>query len=96
MNLRSKKGLISGSYNPHLNSIQNHLAQLNKKFNFYSSKYENIVLLGNFNAEMTNTHMKEFCPVYNFRSLIKDPTCFKNPENPTTIGHILINHLRCF
>ena len=32
INLRSKKWLISGSYNPHLNSIQNHLVQLSKKF----------------------------------------------------------------
>ena len=30
-NLRSKKWPISGSYNPHLNSIQNHLVQLSKK-----------------------------------------------------------------
>ena len=30
------------------------------------------------------------------RSLIKDPTCFKNPEKPTTIDHILTNHLKCF
>ena len=96
INLRSKKWLISGSYNPHLNSIQNHLVQLSKKFDFYSSKYENFIVLGDFNAEMTNTHMEEFCSVYNFKSLIKDPTCFKNPEKPTTIDHILTNHPRCF
>ena len=30
-NLRSKKWPISGSYSPHLNSIQNHLVQLSKK-----------------------------------------------------------------
>ena len=32
INLRSKKWLITGSYNPHLNSIQNHLVQLSKEF----------------------------------------------------------------
>ena len=78
INLRSKKWLISGSYSPHLNSIQNHLVQLSKKFDFYSSKYENYIVLGDFNAEVTNTHMEEFCSVYNFKSLIKDPTCFRN------------------
>ena len=30
---------------------------------------------------MTNAHMEEFCSVYNFKSFIKDPTIFKNPEN---------------
>ena len=34
--------------------------------------------------------------MYNFKSLIKDSTCFKNPEKPTTIDHILTNHPRCF
>ena len=63
INLRSKKWLISGSYNPHFNSNQNHLAQVSKKVDFYSSKYENFILLGNFNAEKTNTHMEEFCSV---------------------------------
>ena len=55
--LRSKKELISGSYNPDLNSIQNHLAQLSRKFHFYSSKNENVIVLDDFNAEMTNTHI---------------------------------------
>ena len=96
INLRSKEWLISGSYNPHLNSIQNHLVQLSKKFDFYPSKYENFIVLGDFNAEMTNTHMEEFCSAYNFKILIKDPTCFKNPEKPTTIDYILTNHPNCF
>ena len=52
INLRSKKWLISGSYNSHLNSIQNHLVQLSKKFDFCSFKYENVIFLGDFNAEM--------------------------------------------
>ena len=40
--------------------------------------------------------MEEFFSVYNFTSLIKDPTCFKNPEKPIAIDHILANHPRCF
>ena len=45
---------------------------------------------------MTNTHMEEFCSLYDFKSLIKDSTCFKNPKKHTTIDHILTNHPRCF
>ena len=72
------------------------MVQLCKKFDLYSSKYENFIALGDFNAEMTNTHMEEFSSVYNFKNLIKDPTCFKNPEKPTLIDHILTNYTRCF
>ena len=63
INLRSKKWLISGSYDPHLNSIQNHLVQLSKKCDFYFSKYENFIVLGDFNKELTNTHIEEFWSV---------------------------------
>ena len=38
INLRSKKQPIAGSYNPPLNSIQSHLVQLSKMFDFHSSK----------------------------------------------------------
>ena len=79
-----------------LNSFQNHLVQRSKKFDFYSSKYENVIVLGDFNAELTNTHVEEIYSVYNFKSLIKDQTCFKNPEKLTTIDHILTNHFKCF
>ena len=46
--------------------------------------------------EWQNIHIEKFCSAYNFINLIKDPTCFKNPETPTTIVHILTNHLKCF
>ena len=41
---------------------------------------------------MTNNCLEEFCVSYNLKNLIKQPTYFKNPDNPTLIGHILINH----
>ena len=70
--------------------------QLSKKFDIYSFKYDNLIVLGDFNAEMTNTYVEEFCSVYNVKNLIKDPSCFKNPEKPTLIDHVLTNHPRCF
>ena len=47
--------------------------------------------MGDFNAEMLNSHMEQFCSVYNFKSLIKRPTSFKNPEKNTSIDHIITN-----
>ena len=52
--------------------------------------------MGNFNAEITNPHMSEFCALYNFTNLIKEPTCYKKVEKPTSINHILTNHAICF
>ena len=40
--------------------------------------------------------MKEFCDIYSFKNLIKEPTCFKNPENPKCIDLMLTNRHRSF
>ena len=96
INLRSKKWLISGSYNPNVSHIQNHTVNLSKNLDFYSSKYENFIVRGDCNAEMTNNYLAEFCASYNLKNLIKEPTCFKNIDNPTPIDHILTNHQKSF
>ena len=92
VNLRSKKWLISGSYNPNVGLIQNHTVNLSKNLDFYSSKYENFISIGDFNPEMTNSYLEEICWSYNLKNLIKQTTCSKNLENPTCIDHILANH----
>ena len=86
----------SGSYNPNVDLIQNHTVNLSKNLDVYSSNYENVIVKGDFNAEMTNNYWEEFCASYNFKNLIKQPTCFKNPDNPTLIDHILTNHPKSF
>ena len=53
-------------------------------------------MLGDFNAEMSNPHMSEFCALYNFPNLTKEPTCYKNVDKSSSIVHILTNHARCF
>ena len=40
--------------------------------------------------------MDSFCAVYHFKSLIKELTCYKNPEKPTCIDLILTNCHRQF
>ena len=39
--------------------------------------------------------MKNFCSSCCLNSLIKQPTCFKNPENPSCNELILTNKTRC-
>ena len=51
INLRNKKKwLISCSYNPKRASITNHLSTLSKCTDIYTSKYDNLIFLGDFNA----------------------------------------------
>ena len=93
MKLTSKKQkwLISCSYNPHLKSIDEHLEKLQISIDSLSSKYENLLLLGDFNCEINKSGMQDFCNSLSLKDLIKVPTCFKNPENPKCIDHMLTN-----
>ena len=52
--------------------------------------------MGDFNADMENVSLKNFCDLYNFKNLIKKPTRFKNPDNPTCIDRMLTNAYRSF
>ena len=45
---------------------------------------------------VADTTFKEFCDLCNLKTLIKEPTCFKKPENPTCIDPMLTNSHRSF
>ena len=96
INLRSKKWLIWCPSNSNDGLIQNCTINLSKNLDFYSSKYENFIVISDFNAKMTNNYMQEFCESYNITKLIKQRTWYKNLKNPTLTYHILTNHTKCF
>ena len=55
------------------------------------AKYENIIITGDFNAEISEPNLASFCTFYNFKSLISKSTCYKNPDNSSCIHLILTN-----
>ena len=69
---------------------------LSKALDTYMNKYDNILFLGDFNSETSENYLDDFCNVYNLRNIVTEPTCFKNPENPSCIDLFLINRPRCF
>ena len=50
-----------------------------------------MILIGDFNVEINQPSMKSFCDSYTLTSLIKEPTCYKNLQNPSCIDLILTN-----
>ena len=92
LNFRKKKWLLSCSYNPSKSKVISHLEYLRRSWDFYASNYDNLLLMGDFNVNTSESNMKDFCNSYGFKSLIKVPTCFKNPENPSCIDLILTNN----
>ena len=59
-------------------------------------RFDNFVLMGDFNSEIHEQRMNEFCEMYHLKNLITSPTCFKNPLNPSSIDVILTNKSRSF
>ena len=41
--------------------------------------------LDDFNTEATDTALSNFCEIYDLKNLIKDKTCFKNPNKVVLI-----------
>ena len=96
INIRKKKWLLVCMYNPNKNLISNHLKEIGKNLDNYSSKYDNFILLGDFNSEPTESAVRDFCEIYSRKNLIKDNTCFKNPSKPSCIDLIITNRPKSF
>ena len=54
------------------------------------------VLLGDFNNKPKEKNMSNFLNTYYFENIVKQKTCFKNPDRPTCIDLILTNFSRSF
>ena len=61
VNLKKKKWLLIGTYNPHKSMIKSHLDRISMQFEELHKKYENILIIGDFNSEFSEEAMNEFC-----------------------------------
>ena len=91
---RKQKWLLLGGYCNKKSNINTFLSNLGSSLDIHLSRYDNLLLLGDFNSEITEPAMKDFCETYNLKNLIDEPTCFKNPNNPSSIDLMLTNKYR--
>ena len=96
LNLRRKNWIVNCSYNPHKNNISSHLEVISGTMDIHSFNYDNFIFFRDFNVYISDKAILDFCKSYNLKSLIKQPTCFKNPENPSCIDLFLKNRPRRF
>ena len=96
LKIRKQKWLIICNYNPHKTMIKGYLEYISKEIDSDSSKYDNFLLLGDFNSEPTEEATKSLCQIYNFKNLLDKPTCYKNPTNPSCVDLIITNNPRSY
>lgn len=74
LNLRKKKWLLCCSCNPKYSQILHHLKKIGKDLDVLTSNYDNIILMGDFNAKPADAAVSDFCEIYNLKNIISEKT----------------------
>ena len=77
INLYKKKWFINCFFNSYKSNISKHLDIISRSLDTLSTKYENIVLLGNFNACVDDEALQTFRKSSSWHSLTKQPHTLK-------------------
>ena len=96
INLRRSNWLIFYNYNHYKTLVRDCSECISKEIDSLSIKYDNILLLRNFNSEPTKEAMAMFCQMHNLKSLIIEFTCYKNTNKTSCIDLIMTNRLKNF
>ena len=95
LNFRKCEWLLSKIYHPPPQFDQYFFHRLDNALDVYSN-YENILLVGDFNAEIGETCLDTFLYQHQLKNVNKELICYKNSENPSWIDFILTNNPRSF
>lgn len=55
---------------------------MSKSIDLSSTSYENFLLMRDFNADLDNAVLKDFC---NLTDLVNKATCYENQKNPSAL-----------
>ena len=59
--------------------------RLNKTLNSGLDEYKNILVMGDLNFEVNENCLNGFCNINSLKTRIRDQTCVKNLNNPSSI-----------
>ena len=90
INFRKSKWLLCGTYHPPSQPDQYFFDKFDIALDVYNN-YEKIILVGDFNAQEGEECLDTFLYQHKLTNLVKEHTCYKNPENPSSIDLILTN-----
>jgi len=95
LNLRKCKWLVLSIYRNPKQNLGYFLDEITNILDFYSNEYDNLIIMGDFNEEVTQFDMHNFISNFDLVSLLKQPTCYKS-NNGRCIDLILTNKNRSF
>ena len=68
MTVRNTKWLIVSGYNPRKVNINYFLSHVSKGIDMVLADYEHFLILGDFNAQVDEIHIKKFCDLYDLEN----------------------------
>ena len=77
-------------YHPPSQNEEYYFNYLDKALDTYSN-YEKVLLVEDFNTEITEHYIECFLYKHELRNLVKEKTCFKNMQNPSCVDLLLTN-----
>ena len=69
INLRKNKWLLFAAYNNSKTNIKTFLENIGPVLDHYMCELDNFIILGDFNSEVHEHEMKEFCETYNLKKI---------------------------
>ena len=94
--MRKAKWLIFATYLPPWQDKSYYFDNIAKALDVYGAKYENMILVGDFNTKESEQVFSDFIYEQDLYNIVSFPTCFKSVENPSTIDLFLTNRPKCF
>ena len=96
MNLRSKKLLLYFTYNLNKSLLEHYLNQIQAQLKIICKNYQHLLKMVDFNGYISERTLTTFFILCKFKNLVKESTCYKNPNNPSCIDLFLTNCARNF
>ena len=91
INLRKSKWFLLATYKPPSFSKDYYFALVNKALDAYSSKFENIILMGDFNTASSAEVIVEFLEDRELSNLVHFPIYFMSKGNSSRIDLVITN-----
>ena len=88
--MQTRNWLVLYIYRNPKQDLKYFLDELTNLIDLYSGKFENLLILGDFNESCSNNILSTFMQTFSLKSLINNPTCFKS-KNGKCIDLILTN-----
>ncbi len=99
INLRKTRFLLIGTYHSTHETYGTtdsvFLHKIGTVLDMYSS-YDKFLIVGDLNMQEGDACLDEFLDEFHARNLVKEPTCYKNPDNPSCVDLFITNGYRSF